>query len=101
MAGGDDSWLRRSGSSGKTREKASDIVPIRRSEFLDEVDRMFSQLRREFESSLWPVRVGCPWCAFPPLELRPTREICTDLIDAGSEYRVYVVKVSWALRQRL
>jgi hypothetical protein len=38
---------KRSRPSGKSKERPSEIVPIRRSEFLDEVDRMFSQLRSE------------------------------------------------------
>ncbi|MBS7623744.1 Hsp20/alpha crystallin family protein [Candidatus Bathyarchaeota archaeon] len=67
-----------------------EIAPWKPSEFLSEIDRMFNEFRRGFESMLWPVRAGWPRLTFPSFELPDVREPCADLIDAGKEYRVCV-----------
>jgi HSP20 family protein len=72
------------------KRKKGEIVPWQPSQFLSEMDRMFDDFRRGFESMLWPIRAGWPRLAFPSFELPEVREPSTDLIDAGNEYRVCV-----------
>jgi len=68
--------------------KKGEIAPWRPTEFLREMDRMFEDFRRGFEYMLTPIRTSWlrPW--FPMFKLPEVREACTDLVDAGSEYRV-------------
>jgi HSP20 family protein len=69
-------------------KKEGEIVPSRPSEFLSEMDRMFEDFRRGFESMLSPFWTRFPRVTFPSLELPEVREPASDIIDSGKEYRV-------------
>ncbi|MGQ9543910.1 MAG: Hsp20/alpha crystallin family protein [Candidatus Bathyarchaeia archaeon] len=73
---------------GKPKVEKGEILPVRPSEILTEVDRMFNDLRKGLESVLWPIRAGWPRLGLPRFELPDVREPCIDLVDAGREYRV-------------
>jgi HSP20 family protein len=72
----------------KAEAGKGEIVPWRPSEFLGEIDGMFDEFRRRFDSMLIPIRSTWPKIAFPWFELPDVREPFADLIDAGKEYRV-------------
>lgn len=75
-------------TKGKPKAERGEIAPVRPSDILGEVDRMFSDLRKGIESILLPIRAGWPRLSLPRFELPEVREPCVDLVDAGSEYRV-------------
>jgi HSP20 family protein len=68
--------------------RREEIIPWRPSEFLQEMDRMFDEFRRNLEYMLGPIAPGWLRPLIPRFALPQMREICTDIIDAGAEYRI-------------